>query len=132
MVCMRITSPLLYPYIEEICQGEEWIQLAEDQAWLLGNVVIKLGFFKMQKNSFSGCPSVSCSETQCCMELGQLYNLPHKDIYYLYSTLSVTGIMTRQRVIRLRNFECLISQLVRLWLGCHAVGILVTSLCMRH
>ena len=86
----------------------------------------------MQKNSFSGCPSVSCSETQCCMELGQLYNSSFKDVYYLYSTLSVTWIMTRQRVILLRNFECLISQLVRLWLGCHSVGILVMCLCMSH
>jgi len=42
MVCMRITSPLLYPYAEEICWGEEWMQLADDQVWLLGNVVIKL------------------------------------------------------------------------------------------
>jgi len=33
---------LLYPYAEEICWGEEWMQLADDQAWLLGNVVIKL------------------------------------------------------------------------------------------
>jgi len=49
----------------------------------------------MQKNSFSGCPSVSFSETQCCMELGQLYNLPLKDIYCLNSTLLVTGLMTR-------------------------------------
>jgi hypothetical protein len=37
---MRITSPLLYPNPEEM-SGEEWIQLVDDQAWLLGNVVIK-------------------------------------------------------------------------------------------
>lgn len=39
---MRITSPLLYPYPEEICWGEEWMQLADDEVWVLGNVVIKL------------------------------------------------------------------------------------------
>jgi hypothetical protein len=66
------------------------------------------------------------------MELGQLYNLPLKDIYYLYSTLLVTGLMTRQRVILVWNFECLIPQLVRLWLGCHEVAILVMFLCVRH